>query len=316
SLGPFDPTTFQPPARLFALAVPYKSPTTYQYNLGVQYQVGSSTAIDVAYVGNHAIHLGRNRNINQVPDAVRFGIANFEALGAFDPINNPGGCVPNNTTCIADSPDTFRPFVGYNVINYNERDGVARYNSVQIAVTQRMTHGLQLQAAYTHSRNISNTANQDTEAAFAPVQNAFDTVSEKALANQDTPNSLSVNYIWEIPFFANTHAFARQALYGWKIVGISTWRSGTPLTVCLTDDIAGTGTGAGSYECQRPDVTGNPNLSKDKRTLNVFFNTAAFSIPALGTFGNAGRNIIRGPGINNWDLSFFKDFEFPWLGKL
>src|SRR5262249_8687546 len=61
SLGPFDPTLFQPPARLFALAVPYKSPTTYQYNLGVQYQLRSSTAIDIAYVGNHAVHIGRNR---------------------------------------------------------------------------------------------------------------------------------------------------------------------------------------------------------------------------------------------------------------
>src|SRR5262249_38694816 len=179
----------------------------------------------------------RNRNINQLSDADRMALAN--------------GTLPG-------PPDAFRPFLGYNVINYNERDGVARYNSLQLAVTQRVSHGLQFQAAYTHSRNISNTANQDTEAAFNPVQNAFDTASEKALANQDIPNSLSVNYIWEIPFFANTHGFTRQALYGWKIVGISTWRSGTPLTVCLTDDIAGTGTGAGSYECQRPDVTGNP----------------------------------------------------------
>lgn len=315
SLGPFDPTTFQPPARLFALAVPYKSPTTYQYNLGVQYQLATNTAFDVSYVGNHAVHLGRNRNINQVPDSVRFGIANFEFLGAFDPVLNPGGCVPNNTTCIADSPDTFRPFIGYNVINYNERDGVARYNSVQIAVTQRVSHGLQFQAAYTHSRNISNTANQDTEAAFNPVQNNNDLKSEVAVANQDTPNSLSVNYIWEIPFFSSTHGFTRQALHGWKIVGISTWRSGTPLTVCLDSDVAGTGTGAGAYECQRPDLIANPNLPKSQRTLDHFFNTAAFVEPQLGTFGNAGRNNIRGPGVNDWDFSFFKDFEFPWLGK-
>jgi outer membrane receptor protein involved in Fe transport len=315
SLAPFDPATPQPPARLFALATPYLSPTTYQYNLGVQYQIGGSTSIDVAYVGSHGIHLGRNRNINQVPDSVRPGIANFEAVGAFDPVNNPGGCVPNSTTCIADSPDTFRPFLGYNVINYNERAGVSRYNSVQIGVDHRISHGFQIQASYTHSRNISNTANQDTEAAFAPVQNAFNTSSEKALANQDTPNSLSVNYIWTLPFLSKSHGFVRQALYGWKVVGISTWRSGIPLNVCLPTDVAGTGLGAGSYECQRPDLVGNPNLPKSERTLGHYFNAAAFVAPALGTFGNAGRNVVRGPGINNWDLSFFKDFEFPWFGK-
>jgi len=191
------------------------SPTTYQYNLGVQYQIGSSTAVDVAYVGNHGIHLGRNRNINQVPDSVRFGIANFEAFGAFDATSNPGGCVPDNTTCIADSPDTFRPFLGYNVINYNERTGVSRYNSLQIGVNHRLSYGLQMQASYTHSRNISNTANQDTEAGFAPIQNAFDANSEKALANQDTPNSLSVNYIWDLPFFSSSHGItARRCMDG------------------------------------------------------------------------------------------------------
>ena len=314
-LGPFNLNTPQPPARLFALATPYDSPTTYQYNLGVQYQLGSSTAFDVSYVGNHGIHLGRNRNINQVPDNVQFGIANFEALGAFDPMLNPNGCVPNNTTCISQSPDTFRPFIGYNVINYNERDGVSRYNALQVAVNHRISHGFQIQASYTYSRNISNTANQDTEAAFAPVQNAFNLTSEKALANQDTPHSLSVNYIWELPFFASSHGIAKQALYGWKVVGISTWRSGVPLTVCLPTDVAGTGTGAGSYECQRPDVVGDPNLSKSKRTLGEFFNINAFVAPALGTFGDAGRNDVRGPGINNWDLSIFKAFEVPWFGK-
>ena len=294
SLGPFNFSTPQPPARIFALGNPYDSPTTYQYHVGVQYQLGNNTAFDVSYVGNHGIHLGRNRNINQLSDANRLALIN---------------------STLTNSPDAFRPFLGYNVINYNERAGASRYNSVQVGVNHRMSHGLQMQASYTHSRNISNTANQDTEAAFAPVQNAFDLGSEKALANQDTPNSLSVNYIWEIPFFSKSHGIVRQAIYGWKIVGISTWRSGLPFNVCLDADVAGTGTGAGAYECQRPDLVGNPNLSKSRRTLAQYFNTAAFAEPQLGTFGNAGRNVVRGPGINNWDLSFFKDFEIPWFGR-
>ncbi len=315
SLTPFNPALPQPPAFLFALANPYDSPTTYQYNLGIQYQLGNSTAFDISYVGNHGIHLGRNRNINQVPDQFRLGVLNAENNGVFDPANNPGGCVPDGTTCIP-FPDTVRPFLGYNVINYNERAGVSRYNSLQVGVNQRMAHGLQLQASYTYSRNITNTANQDTEAAFAPVQNAYNPAAELGLSNQDTPHSLSINYIWEVPFFANTHGITRQALYGWKLVGISTFRSGTPTNVCLSSDVAGTGTGGGAYECQRPDLVANPNLAKGKRTLSQYFNTAAFVQPADGTFGNAARNVLRQPGINNWDLSVFKQFEFPWFGKI
>jgi outer membrane receptor protein involved in Fe transport len=295
TLGPFNFATPQPPARIFALADPYKSPMTYQYNLGVQYQVGANTAFDVSYVGNHGVHLGRNRNINQLSDADRAALID--------------GTLTN-------TPDAYRPFLGYNVINYNERTGVSRYNALQVAVEHRVSHGFQISASYTHSRNISNTANQDTEAAFNPIQNAFDPNSEKALANQDTPNSLSVNYIWEIPFFSKTHGIVRQAVYGWKVVGISTWRSGLPVNICLDADVAGTGTGAGSYECQRPDQVGTPNLPKSQRTLAQYFNTAAFVEPALGTFGDAGRNVVRGPGVNNWDMSVFKDFDIPWFGRI
>jgi outer membrane receptor protein involved in Fe transport len=291
SLVPFNFSSPQPPAFLFALANPYDSPTTYQYNFGLQYQVGGSTMFDVAYVGNHGIHLGRNRNINQLSNADRLAFLN--------------GTLTN-------TPDAFRPFPGYNVINYNERAGVSRYNSLQVAVQQRVAHGVQLQASYTYSRNITNTANQDTEAAFAPVQNAFNTTVEKGLSNQDTPHSLSINYIWELPFFASSHGITRQALSGWKLVGISTFRAGTPTNICLDADIAGTAT---SYECQRPDLVGRPNLPKSQRTLSQYFNTAAFVQPADGTFGNAARNLVRQPGINNWDLSVFKDFMFPWFGK-
>ncbi|MBZ5701410.1 MAG: TonB-dependent receptor [Acidobacteriia bacterium] len=292
SLAAFNFSLPQPPAFLFALADPYDSPTTYQYNLGAQYQLGSKTVFDVSYVGNHGIHLGRNRNINQVPDASRLNVLNGVVL-----------------------PDTVRPFLGYNVINYNERAGVSRYNSLQISVDRRLAHGFQIQGSYTYSRNITNTANQDTEAAFAPVQNAFNTAGEKGLANQDTPHSLSINYSWELPFFAQTHGIARQALQGWKFVGIATFRSGTPTNICLSQDVAGTGTGGGAYECQRPDLIANPNLDKGARTLAHYFNTDAFVQPAAGAFGNAGRNVLRQPGVNNWDLSIFKAFEFPWFGK-
>ena len=73
--------------------------------------------------------------------------------------------------------------------------------------------------------------------------------------------------------------------------------------------------GTRGEECQRPDLVAGANLDKGQRTLRRFFNTDAFALQEPGTFGNAARNAVRGPGINNWDLSIFKTFSMGWLGK-
>jgi outer membrane receptor protein involved in Fe transport len=293
ALAPFNIETPQPPLNLRAQDQFYKTPTSYQYNLSTQYLLSKNTTLEVDYVGSHQIHIGRNQNINQVPDADRLAVA--------EGIQNP---------------DTVRPFVGYSIINLNEREGSASYNSLQVMFSQRLTHGLQFQAAYTWSKSLSDTINQDTEASTGPIQNAFDPRAERAVSNQDQPQSFVANYIWQLPFFEHSDSLIKKTAFaGWQVVGITTFRSGLPNNICLDADIAGTGDGPGVYECQRPDQVGNPNLSRGNRNIGQYFNTAAFVEPALGSFGDATRNIVRGPGINNWDISVMKDFNIPWFGR-
>jgi outer membrane receptor protein involved in Fe transport len=294
ALSPFNPTTSaQPPLNLAMLDQAYKSPTSYQYSLSTQYLVTKSSMLEVDYVGSHQVHLGQNRNINQVPAADQLEVAE--------------GLV---------NPDTVRPFIGYSIINDNMRVGSASYNSLQVFFNQRVTHGLQFQAAYTFSKNLTDTINQDTEASTLPIQNAFDPRAERGVANQNQPQSFVMNYIWTIPFFAHSaNPYMKNALGGWQVVGINTFRSGTPLNVCLSQDIAGTGDGEGVYECQRPDLIANANFSRGKRTVGEYFNVNAFVLQPLGTFGDATRNAIVGPGVNNWNLSIFKDFTVPWFGR-
>ncbi len=175
-----------------------------------------------------------------------------------------------------------------------------------------MSHGLAFQASYTYSRNIATTSNKDSEGRFLPLQDAFHPEREKAVADQDIPQSLVFNYVWELPFARKSNGIVKVLGAGWQVNGISTFRSGRPLNICLQNDNAGLGD---SGICERPDITGNPVLDESKRSLNQWFNTSAFSIPALGTFGNGGRNPVRGSGINNWDLSIFKVTDFPWFGR-
>lgn len=287
ALAPFNVDAAQPPTQLQTLDPLYDIPTNYQYSAGIQYAFTQSTIMELSYVGSHEIHQGRNRDINQVPLSDLFAIYNGDI-----------------------NADTVRPYLGYSHIYVNGRDGTTRYNSMQLSVSRNFTKSFQLQGAYTYSRLISDTSNRDTEGHASPVQNALDLAAEKGLATQDQPHALTLNGIWEMPFFSKSgNGFVRSLLGGWQLNGMYSARSGLPQQVCLDRDVVGLA--SGTDICERPDVISNPNISSSQRTLSQYFNTAAFVLQTPGTFGNAGTNIVRGPGLNNVDLSLFKNFVLP-----
>jgi outer membrane receptor protein involved in Fe transport len=288
-LSPFNPATPQPPTLLQALDPTYNNPLSYQYSAGVQYQAARDTVLELDYVGSHQIHQGRNRDINQTPDvylpSIYQGILN---------------------------PDLVRPYLGFNHIYVNGRDGTSRYNALQFFANHRFTAGVEFQVAYTWSRLISDTLNQDTEGKNSPVQNAFDLGAEKALGTQDQPQAVTINAIWELPFFKkSSNKFLKGSLGGWELAGIYTAHSGLPQNVCIDHDVVGLADGG--TICQRPDLVANPNLDRSKQTISEYFNTNAFVLQAPGTFGNSARNVVRGPGINNVDFSVFKNFSLPYF---
>ncbi|MGI8958485.1 MAG: carboxypeptidase regulatory-like domain-containing protein [Bryobacteraceae bacterium] len=286
-LSPFNPNTPQPPTLLQALDPTYNNPLAYQYSAGVQYQAARDTVLELDYVGSHQIHQGRNRDINQTPNIILPSI--------YQGIVNP---------------DLFRPYLGFSHIYVNGRDGTSRYNALQFFANHRFTAGVEFQVAYTWSRLISDTINRDTEGKDSPVQDAFNLRAEKALGNQDEPQAVSVNYIWELPFFKKTsNKLLKGSLGGWELAGIYIAHSGLPQNVCLDHDVAGLSDGG--TVCQRPDLIANPNFDRSKQSVAEYFNTNAFVLQQPGTFGNAARNVVRGPGINNLDFSVFKNFVLP-----
>jgi hypothetical protein len=97
----------------------------------------------------------------------------------------------------------------------------------------------------------------------------------------------------------------RTALNGWQFSGITSFISGAPLSVGFTTTTSIDITGSPDL-APRINVNGDPNLSKDQQTFSRVFNTSVFSLPAVGTIGNAGRWAIRGPGVNNSDISLSK----------
>jgi outer membrane receptor protein involved in Fe transport len=182
-----------------------------------------------------------------------------------------------------------RPYPGFAAISTNETSGQSTYHSMQLSASRRFVQGLALQASYTFSRSIDNVT--------TPRNSYADNRMERALSGFDRTHVLVMSYVYEFPQFRGSNGFLRQVLGGWQLSGISRFESGTPFSITIPGDRAGVGTSG-----QRADVTGPIKLEKTQ--LRWF--SGSFALPAQGTFGNLGRNVVRGPGINNWDVSFSK----------
>jgi hypothetical protein len=127
------------------------------------------------------------------------------------------------------------------------------------------------------------------------------------LASFDRTHVVKINYLWDVPAPHFTARAARLAAEGWQFSGITSFVSGAPLGVGFTQVTATDITGSPS-DGPRIVVTGNPVLPKSQRTFYQNFNTSVFKLPAVGTVGNAAKTVIRGPGVNNWDVAVFKNF--------
>ncbi len=182
-----------------------------------------------------------------------------------------------------------RPYPGFAGISTNETTGQSTYHFLQLSGSRRFVQGLALQGSYTFSRSIDN--------ATTPINSYADNRMERALSNFDRTHVLVLSYVYELPLFRQTSGFLKHILGGWQVSGISRFESGTPFSITVSGDRAGVGTGG-----QRPDLTGP--IKREKTQLRWF--SGSFAVPVLGTFGSLGRNVVRGPGINNWDVSFSK----------
>jgi len=276
----------------------------YNTSIGVQREVGFSTMVDVAYVGSFGRHYGQKRDINQVPYGARFLPQNQDPT-------RPGTPLPDNF---------FRPYMGYGSIPFLTFEGTSRYNSLQTHVVRRFSRGVDFGGSWTWSRALAYTAgDQGTVAA-----NVSPDVWNYGFANYDRTHTFTAHYAVFLPRVSHVLNFApvRAVLDNWQFNGTMKIYSGGPLlwgqttgagTCCnnslgnanLTPSTDLTGGGDG----WRPIVIGTPELPANQRTIDHWFNTAAFARPAQGGRGNAGSVVARGPGINVWNMSLFKNVK-------
>ncbi len=269
------------PASVTALGLPLKAPTVHQWSFGMQQEISRGAILNMSYVASHGVRLLRPVNINNPePGAAAAAGANVNAV---------------------------RPYIGWGSITERQTSGSSIYHSMQVSLNRRMAKQLSLGMAYTWAKSIDDSSS-DRAATDVPV-NSRDARAERGPSDFDRGHVFTGNFIWNLPALRNSGAGTRLLLGGWQFSGITRIWSGRPFDVVMSQDVAG----IGGTQNQRPDVVGNPN---GPRTVEEFFNRAAFARPKSGTFGNMGRNSLRGPGVNKWDMSLFKNFRVTEQVKL
>jgi len=263
-----------------------RTPYMQHWNLNVQQQLGRSRVLEVGYVGSKGTKLLSARDLNQPrPSALPPGL-----------------------------PFVPRPVPQFDEINTIESRASSNYHSLQARLQQRLSAGLAMLGSYTWSKSIDDASNFFPSAGDPNYpQNSYDLRAERARSNFDVAHRLSVSYVYDLPlgkgrgYLANEGAWS-TLLTGWQTSGIVTLQSGRPFTVALLRELDNSGTGIsalGFGANDRPNVVGNPALSE--RSPEAWFNTSAFAFPPRGSFGNAGRNILDGPGYHSVNASLSKN---------
>jgi hypothetical protein len=286
------------------------TPTLYSYSLGVQHDIGWGTVVDAAYVGSQSRNMLQTRNLNIVPYGAHFQAANQ------DPTRSG----------VALADNFFRPYPGFANVWFFENSGKADYNALQVQANRRFSKGLQFGVAYTLSRSRDLTSNNETGTGANMQIATYQDPGQwnYGLSTYDQTHVAVINYTWDLPRASArwNNALTRGLLDNWQISGLTTLASGSPVNVTFTTvdsaDITGggdtaraTGVTAGNGV---PVLTGNPTLPASQRGLLQWFNTSAFGRPARGDAGNSPKDIIRGPGVNNSDVTLFKNIPLGSAG--
>ncbi len=272
-------------------------PTTAGFNLGIQQALPFKMAFDASYVGNQSRHQIYLQELEQLP------------LGYTNVINPTIlGSVNNVTQAIL-------PYKGYSSIIQTVMGASSGYNALQFKVMRRFSSSLTFNADYTWSKT-TDLEDVDTDANTIPDYTQLSKFY--APAGYDRRNVFNLQFVYNTPGFRQYNRLVQMTAGGWELSGTTQFWSGTP---CLsgaspTDDacdLSSTGNlGNGGFGHIRPDYVGGSWSESHAHSVPsgqfpMWYNPAAFAVPANGSFGNFPRNTIYGPGVNNWDISLMKN---------
>lgn len=269
-----------------------RNPYVQQWTLSAQRQLTKNTTLELDYIGTKGLHLLARNNIGQ-PLAP----------------TNPAVCQANPANC---PPAARRPYPNFNIYIDSKWTGYSNYNAGNVKLEHR-TSSLLLNAVYTWSKSL------DDKSAAAGIGNAdigwqgfmdnHRPQLDYGLSDFDVSQRFVTSFVYELPVGRGKHLgnnmnkAINAVVGGWQLNGIVTLQKGFPYTIFGPDQ-----SGVLATFGNRANLVGNPNPSGFRKTVSEWFNTSAFASAPVAVYGDSPRNILRGPGINDWDLGLTKNF--------
>jgi len=313
----------------------FKAPKLYQWNLTVERQLPWTMALQISYVGSRGVHLLGDQDANPWPFTIQNGQPFWPAYVANNYNTTTGACL-TGFVCRLTNPS-------FGAFGVTMSDTDSHYNSLEVSVLKRLSHGFQFQSEYTYSKLIDdgdgNAPSQATSTSDLSIS-ILDRALDRGLASYDTRNNYRFNLVYNVPTINSSHAFVRGLVNGWWTAVILAAQDGYPLTPSLATGRSQSRTGGATTSgLDRPDWAPGRNpynathgvssgctegsgasavvipAGTPLGTPNLYFDPCAFVLEPVGDEGNVGRNSVIGPGLLDLDYSLVKDTSVKWLGE-
>jgi outer membrane receptor protein involved in Fe transport len=299
---PPAPNTFVKPSTAFAMDNKARPSNAQDWNLSVQQELPSKYVFEARYVGTKGTHLPRNIEANPAVFGPGATAQNADRRRIY------ANCEPNGGPC---------DFATVGELTYGQN---STYHAAQFSVERRFDHGLGLNVSYWFSKTLDYLSSMNLQGASAKAlsgendlaQDPFDLKAEHGPSLFDARNRFVASGMWEIPFARHTGGFTNSLLDGWQLNLIATANTATPFTVYDSTNVSlqASSPPISGYYASRPNVIGDP--TKGPHTVNEWITRDVFQrlnpVTQAGQFGDAGRNIARGPGFADIDASVMKTF--------
>jgi Carboxypeptidase regulatory-like domain/TonB dependent receptor-like, beta-barrel len=302
-----DPNT----PSLYAIDPHLVTPYTQQWHLGLEYQLPAETVLQITYAGSRGLKLYGFYNGNQAVPTADPNAPTAPRRPANNNLPNPAGgpcdLITQNCNPALDT--------GIDVLRSNTQ---SNYNSLQARLEKRFSHGLQFEAAYTYAHALDNASSASLGSANnGDFRLQTNPNLEYGNSDFDIRQRFVLSYVYDLPFGrgkrfgTGASGLLNQFIGNWQLAGLFSAATGNWYTV--SDIVSHTNADCGGtvvYNCARPNVLPGMNPNGHPSVPGTLFNTAAFDDASVqaGSSGNAGRNIVLGPGYKTWDTSLMKQF--------
>jgi hypothetical protein len=280
--------TFVPPITHNSVDPDFTSGYMQQWNLNIQRELFFKTVFTVAYIGSKGTKFMVGQNIN------------------------PAIFVAGQST--TGNVDARRIHQGFSEIRSTQATANSTYHSLQLSWNRRLSGGFSILGSYVWAKSLDLASNDGNSGTGNQATNPFRQNLDKGPSDFDTRHRVVNSVLWDLPFGKGMRGFGKYLLAGWQLNGIATMQTGLPFTVSAGVDRSLAGIGR-----DRADVIREPEIfggAARGQMIQRYFDTTAFTLPALGTFGTSSRNYLYGPGLINFDLGAFKAFPFTEKRRL